>query len=275
MARPRWLFDALVRLTGNERAQRFLWSSLNLASDLLGIGPGGFRTSSGEAALVDMLQEDHRRSEADLCIFDVGAHEGEFLDTILPPLTDRGTPFVLHAFEPSAPSFERIQFRHGMRRNIHLNNLAMGRQSGERDLYANAPGSSLSSFSRRRLDHFGMEFDHTERVSVCTLDEYCADHSIEHIDLLKLDVEGHELDVLQGGSGMLAARRVGLVTFEFGGCNIDSRTYFQDYWYFVQHNRVGDIFRLTPSGYAAPVTAYNELYEQFRPTNYLVVCSST
>jgi FkbM family methyltransferase len=241
----------------------------------LGIGPGGFGSSSGEAALVGRLQQEYRRSGADLCIFDVGAHNGEFLDTILPPLLDHGTPFSLHAFEPSAPSFEGLEFRHGTRTNIHLNNCAMGRQSGERDLHANAPGSSLSSFSRRRLDHFGMEFDHTEKVSVRTLDEYCADRSIERIDLLKLDVEGHELDVLQGGLGLLLARRVGLVTFEFGGCNIDSRTYFQDYWYFIQNHDVGDIFRLTPSGYAAPVTAYSELFEQFRPTNYLILCHGT
>ena len=69
---------------------------------------------------------------------------------------------------------------------------------------------------------------------------------MEDIDLLKLDVEGHELEVLRGGVRMFAQRRVKMVSFEFGGCNIDSRTYFRDFYYFFQENGLQDIFRMVP-----------------------------
>lgn len=250
-----------------------LWSILNLSSDVLGIGPGGFLISSGEFGLVTQLEQQSARAPREpLCIFDVGAHHGEFLEAIAPSLSARGIPFSIHAFEPSRSSFEELHRRHGSRANWRLNNTALGREPDQLPLYANTPGSPLGSFSRRRLDHFSMQFDHTETVSVSTLDAYCAGNSIERIDLLKIDVEGHELDVMQGGVRLFAERRIRLMTFEFGGANIDSRTYFQDYWYFIKEKRIGDIYRLTPSGYLAPVTQYNELYEQFRPTNYLVVC---
>lgn len=40
------------------------------------------------------------------------------------------------------------------------------------------------------------------------------------------------------------------VTFEFGGCNIDTRTYFQDYWYFFKTFGFR-VFRITPGLFAS------------------------
>ena len=272
MAAPRWLSSWLVRLSGNERAQRLLWSVMNLSSDLLGMGPGGFQISSGESILGGRLRQQFTLANRPLCIVDVGAHHGEFLDVIALPLAKQGIPVSVHAFEPDRRSFEQLHRHHGTSTYAILNNFALGRAPGEFDLHADAPGSPLASFSKRRLDHFDLTFEYSEKVRVQTLDEYCAEKNVDAIDLLKLDVEGHELDVMRGGLRMFRERRIRMLTFEFGGCNIDSRTYFQDYWYFMKDNHVGHIFRLTPSGFLAPVTAYNELFEQFRPTNYLVIC---
>ena len=49
------------------------------------------------------------------------------------------------------------------------------------------------------------------------------------IDLLKLDVEGNELLALKGLSDSI--EYIKIIQFEFGGSNIDSRTYFQDFYY--------------------------------------------
>ena len=35
-------------------------------------------------------------------------------------------------------------------------------------------------------------------MDIDTIDNYCAENSIDHIHLLKIDIEGHELDVLSG-----------------------------------------------------------------------------
>lgn len=51
-------------------------------------------------------------------------------------------------------------------------------------------------------------------VEVVTLDGYCRKAGIEHVTLLKLDLEGAEPDALVGASGLLARRAVGLVLFE-------------------------------------------------------------
>ena len=85
--------------------------------------------------------------------------------------------------------------------------------------------------------------------------------------ILKLDVEGHELSALSGATETL--KQIELVQFEFGGGNIDSHTYFQDFWYFFK-NLDFDLYRLTPRG-PVVVNEYTELLEVFRPTNYFAV----
>ncbi len=275
MGARRWFTSTVARLVGNDQAQRLLWWVIDKTLVLLGIGSGTYPSSSGETVIIRRLRQLVAGSGAPLCIFDVGAHEGEFLDSIVRPLTKLKVAHSVHAFEPSRDAFAVLQQRHGQLQNTILNEFALGQSAGEVDLHADSPGSELASFSKRRLDHLARTFNFSEKVSVQTLDEYCSAHGVEIIDLLKLDVEGHELEVIQGAARMFRERRIRLVTFEFGGCNIDSRTFFQDYWYFIQDNKIGDLFRMTPSGYLAPITAYSEAHEQFRTTNYLLVCSNT
>jgi hypothetical protein len=70
---------------------------------------------------------------------------------------------------------------------------------------------------------------------------------------------------------MFRDRKIGMLSFEFGGCNIDSRTYFQDFWHFFRENGMKSIFRIAPSGCLVPLKQYKEEYEQFRTTNFLVL----
>jgi len=86
--------------------------------------------------------------------------------------------------------------------------------------------------NRRNLNHIGMKFDQSEAICVETLDEYCLKNSIKHIDLLKMDVEGHELDVLAGSEALFVHKAISMVLFEFGGKNIDSRTFFRYFIFF-------------------------------------------
>jgi hypothetical protein len=88
--------------------------------------------------------------------------------------------------------------------------------------------------------------------------------------LWKIDVEGHEIDVLMGANHMLKQNKINLITFEFGGCNIDTRSFFQDFYYFFK-DRGMKLFRITPSSYLHPITSYKEIDEQFRTTNFLAV----
>ena len=258
----------LVRLSGGERIQRFLEKNVEFSQALMGIGSGTDVESSGEQALVQKLRRWRAKTGGTLCVFDVGANQGQFLRMMQVGLRD--VPVVFHAFEPGKQTFEILADQTREYSNVRLNNFGLGRQTGEVELYFDRAGSGLASLSKRRLDHFGIKFELSEKIKILTLDDYCQRQQIDTIDLLKLDVEGHELDVLQGGAATFRAAKIKMLTFEFGGGNIDSRTYFQDFWYLLQEYGMRNIFRITPAGTLARVRAYRETCEQFRTTNYFV-----
>ena len=65
-----------------------------------------------------------------------------------------------------------------------------------------------------------------------------------------------------------ANRAVRFVSFEFGGCNIDTRTFVQDFHYFFGNYNM-QLARITPAGFWLEMGTYTELYEQFRTTNFV------
>jgi FkbM family methyltransferase len=256
----------LAWFCGNNLCHRTLNVIVLAAHYIMGVGAGGRVESSGEAAISQKLLALPRQNR-DLCIFDVGANQGQFLEMIAAGL--RGIPFRVHAFEPSATSFETLREKSRTLSGVTLNNIALGREPGHAELFYERAGSGLASLYKRRLDHFAIDFSQSDRVRVETLDRYCTEFGIQRIDLLKLDVEGHELEVLRGSERMFSERRIGIVSFEFGGCNIDSRTFLQDFYYFFQERGM-TMFRITPSGYLWPIRKYQEMDEQFRTTNFIV-----
>src|SRR5262249_51443129 len=100
------------------------------------------------------------------------------------------------------------------------------------------------------------------------LDDVVKERGIERIDLLKLDVEGHELRVLEGAEETMKRGGVDLIQFEFGGSNIDSRTYLQDFFYLLRPRY--RLHRIVKDG-IVPVDTYRERYECFITTNFLAV----
>ncbi len=261
--------NLLINLSSNSRLQKHLETNINFSQFLMGIGAGAGVDSSGEKVLAQKLRQIHAKTKQPLCVFDVGANKGQFLNLITDGLQD--IPFYVHAFEPSQHTYSILSENVLRHSNVLLNNFGLGKEQGEFELFYNKAGSGLASLSKRRLDHFGIDFNHSEKVKIETLDEYCSSQSIPNIDLLKLDVEGHELDVLNGALRMFHSKKIQMVSFEFGGCNIDTRTYFQDFWYFFKENGTFSVFRITPSGYLMPIQKYKEVYEQFRTTNFLAI----
>lgn len=259
------LFDALLTpATKTGWGQSVLEKIVLRAQNLQGIGAGSDVFSSGEAAVFARLKQ-LAGSRQTLCVFDIGANKGQFLALAHTCLNDR--QFTIHAFEPSRKTHEQLCGNASNYKNVVLNNFGLGRETGELELFSDAEGSGLASLTKRKLDHFGLQMELTERVRISTIDAYCTAHGIDHIDLLKIDVEGHELDVLNGGEQMFSQSAIDMVTFEFGGCNIDTRTFFRDFFYFLQGHQMR-IARITPAGYLHEIESYKEVLEQFRTTNF-------
>ncbi len=157
-----------------------------------------------------------------MTVFDVGANVGE-----LTLLFSRfvGGGFV-HAFEASSSTFKRLELvcDAAQRRNVVLNHLALSDKSGSIRLHIYEDAYlSFNSQAVRPLKHPGLDFEPIgiEETPATTVDDYCESKKIERIDLLKIDVEGAELQVMQGARRMLKSKRIRCLTFEFGQATFD------------------------------------------------------
>ena len=259
------LKKVLFKASGNRFIQSVLEKNVQALQYLMGIGSGSGVLSSGEQAIIYILKQ---KIKPPYCIFDIGSNKGQYLQLILDNLSIGD--FTIHCFEPGHETFKILSESFREDKQIKFNNIGIGKEKGKAILHFDGVSSEIASLTKRKLDHFGIYFNNSETVEISTIDIYCSENSINHIHLLKIDTEGHELDALIGAKRMFDTKAIDMVTFEFGGCNIDTRTFFQDFWYFFSEINM-KIFRITPSGYLYPIESYKEIHEQFRTINFIAI----
>lgn len=242
-----------------------IWERLyDLSLSGMNIGVDGAVTNSGELWVIDFFAK-HLPTDSGGIVLDVGANVGDYASQLIARLGGRVKIFC---FEPSRKTFEQLALRLATQKNVELFNFGFSDSEKTSILYSNASASGLASVYNRRLGHLGINFAQREEIRLRRLDDFCEERGIKRINLLKLDVEGHELYVLRGAESLINANRIDFIQFEFGGCNIDSRTYFQDFFYLL--NPYFEVFRVLKKG-LAPVENYREAYEIFTTTNYLAI----
>jgi FkbM family methyltransferase len=121
-------------------------------------------------------------------MIDVGANIGQSADTFL------GKGWTVHAFEPDPKNFNRLCEVSSHWPTLHINALAVSSKSGEKvAFYASDESTGISSMSPFTEGHkFLCE------VETVSLADYCLKYQIDHVDFLKIDVEGHDKFVLDG-----------------------------------------------------------------------------
>ena len=155
-------------------------------------------------------------------IFDVGAHKGEFLKLI-----KKIENFEkIYSFEPQKKIFYNLNLL-SIKNKIFCFNLAISNNNGIRNLKINEI-SSTSTFSEindlslwYKIKSFIVggssksSFVYEEKVNVMKLDDFCNDHKISNIDLLKIDTEGHEKEVLKGALNLIKEKKIKYILLEF------------------------------------------------------------
>lgn len=227
----------------------------------LGKGSGAWSTKN-EARIVSEFIKS--LSLGEVVAIDAGANLGNWSAEILEYLPNAS----VIAFEPSQEAFTRLIGRFSSNAHVKIVNAALGKENKAATLYADTSGSGLGSLTKRRLSHFNIEFNYEEQIKIQTLDSWVASNNLQVLpNVLKMDVEGHELDVLLGATETL--KNIQLVQFEFGGGNIDTKTFFQDFWYLFEQQGF-EVFRLTPTK-PKLIKEYSERDESFRATNYIAI----
>jgi FkbM family methyltransferase len=172
-------------------------------------GPRPARRALARVARYDQETREvlARVLQPDSTSIDVGAHEGVFLREMI-RLAPNGTH---HAFEPLPEFAQRLRLRFGSTR-VHIHELALSDAEGV-TTFTHVTSNPAYSGLRARTYPRPDETISALRVIQARLDDLLAPEQPVH--LIKVDVEGAELQVLRGAKRTLTRWRP-VVVFEFG-----------------------------------------------------------
>lgn len=260
-----WINDFIIGPFKGKRAFQRTFELMYLASlQGMNYGRGGDEKFSGERHAIRYVKAKLEKSGVTHPIlFDVGAHAGRYAQMLLDEFDNQAVR--IHCFEPAKEAFAKLSenFQHP---NIELHPFGMGDIAQQQSLFSPKGSPTLASLLNRKLDHFELGQTQIEEVSIRTIDDFCRESQIEKIHLLKIDIEGAELLALKGAENFLKKGEIDFIQFEFGGGNIDSRTFFQDFWYLLSPNY--HIYRMVSNG-LHPIQRYKESLEVFSTINFL------
>ena len=171
---------------------------------------------------------DHMGMGDPSVVFDVGAHQGQ---TALHFRKSFPTASI-HCFEPTDENFAKLKANTKGKRLIRINQFALGSARTSVIMQNGQSDQTHQVINNEEKTHVNEEMP---RIPMETIDSYMIDEGVANIDLLKIDVEGYELEVLEGAKDALASRRIKAILAE---CDFDPKdtqhTYFNDLWDYLR-----------------------------------------
>lgn len=154
-------------------------------------------------------------------VFDVGAHLGQ--TTLY--FHKKFKNAHIHSFEPVPQNFHKLARNIGNRNRLFVNEIALGSSVGT--AFVNEGDSDLThSISTSSPSD---KTEDVQEVAVETIDWYVDREKINEIGLLKIDTEGHEIEVLKGADTTIKSGRVKAIFAECDFYREDiQHTYFPD-----------------------------------------------
>jgi FkbM family methyltransferase len=123
---------------------------------------------------------------------------------------------TIHAFEPVPAIFKKLELNTVGCPQIKRYPMALSTINGTASFYiAEKPtnpgiptqaGSLLSP--KERLNHSPIQFPYTIQVPTITLDTWAHQQQVTHIDMLWLDLQGHELSVMRASPHIFATVKI-------------------------------------------------------------------
>ena len=171
------------------------------------------------------LQVFYKKKNINIVI-DVGAHKGEFISYI-----EHINPKIIYAFEPQKEIFKSLSKRVSKNKKIKLFNKALSNKNENKNFYINSL-SSTSSLLKPNEKSYWMRFKKiilnsshliTKKISLktYTLDSILLNKLPDNKNiLLKIDVEGNELNVIKGALKIIKTKKIIYIQVEHARNNI-------------------------------------------------------
>lgn len=179
---------------------------------------------NGERFLIEL-----HRDALSKVILDVGANVGQWARVAASTVAGS----TIHAFEPIPGTFGELNRRlaaAGLAGRVRTYNFGLSETDAQLNLALDGNDTSTATVVQDATHTFSVLLRDRDMVP-CTLrrgDAVCAEAGIEHVDFLKVDAEGHEIQVLRGLSQMLNAKKIQCIQLEHNEYAALHRVYLYD-----------------------------------------------
>jgi len=234
--------------------------AFRLSLNGLGIGNSNNIYASGEAAFLRRVITKRK----DFVLVDIGARRG--LYSLLARKLNKNTRAI--AVEPHPETFRTLK-ENGAKYQFECINLAVSDRITKTTLYdANACGTHDASLHREAFDYTKTPTVSFE-VQTTTVDSLAASLSLEKIDLLKIDAEGHEYEILLGATETIRKGMIKCIQFEFEELKVFRRQFLSDFAALLPGY---ELFRILADGNLYPLAECSlSLQTQFGFQNIVAV----
>ncbi len=142
-------------------------------------------------------------------VLDIGANIGIYAI----PIAVAFSGVTVHAFEPNNVAVKRLSENSRLNnlKNLKIHSCAVSDRTGESNFYQFDEVTSLSSLSCDAAEIHGKPA--VCKVKVETVDHFLMDNPEQKVSLIKIDVQGSELEVLRGARGVIE-RNQPVILFE-------------------------------------------------------------
>lgn len=266
-----------LRVVGRVRLEKLLvrfacWLNIDLIRvSYKNIGILNYETmiETGEQFLISKVLPCLISSKAPT-LFDVGANVGDVSVAFRSAFSNA----EIWAFEPNPITYKRL-VENLKDINIRCQRIGLGSKVGTCLLhsYSQDPISGHASLYQNVFELYkaygvkGADQIEAFECDIATIDSFCRANSIEQIHFLKIDVEGHELEVLKGATTSLSAGNIAVIQFEFTDCNVLSRVFLKDFYDLLPNYY---FYRLNKSA-LVPLREYSTRHEIFQFQNIIAV----
>jgi FkbM family methyltransferase len=153
--------------------------------------------------VITMLQ---KKSIVPNLVFDVGANIGQSVLEFRQSFPEA----TIYAFEPIKAAFEKLSTIVDGDIKASAHQVGLSRTSGDATMTSSGHSTGNRIVRNNNNDRA------VEIVPLKTGDDFCSERNIEYIDFLKIDAEGHDLDVVLGFRNMLISKKIKFVQVECG-----------------------------------------------------------
>ncbi len=168
-------------------------------------------------------------------VFDLGARNGWFLSS-----WKKFSPLAqIHAFEPDPDAFNRLVERFSHDSTIRLSDRGIGAAESTKTFYRLSQSEVSSSFLQPDQEawtkiHYQTGDIKQQELPITTLDAYCLENQVDDIYLMKIDVQGYEMQALKGATETLQKTSFVLVESAIRELYHESANFTQVHEYLVK-----------------------------------------